>query len=179
MMPEQALAGSLRDYRVLPGTDLVARVEPFYQWQNVRRQFDLWPYAKSTATAPRTRCTALTDTGKLLSGVNFASQDYLSLASHPDVKCAAIRAIEEYGVHSAGSAALLGNTKHSLELERTITEFLHGRATVLYPTAGRRALPPCRASSVPTIMWSWMCWPTRACRKALALPHRTSTFMGT
>jgi glycine C-acetyltransferase len=132
--PEQALTGSLRDYRVLAGTDLVARVEPFYAWQDLRRQFDLWPYAKSTATAPKTCCTALTDSGKAFTGVNFASQDYLSLASHPAIKRAAMAAIEEYGVHSAGSAALLGNTKHSLELERTISEFLGGRAVVLYPT---------------------------------------------
>ena len=132
--PEAALQGSLREYRVLPGTDLLARVEPFYEWQDLRRQFDLWPYAKSTATAPKTVCTAMTDSGKAVTGVNFASQDYLSLASHPHVKEAAVRAIGEYGVHSAGSAALLGNTKHSLELERVISEFLHGRQIVLYPT---------------------------------------------
>jgi 7-keto-8-aminopelargonate synthetase-like enzyme len=37
-------------------------------------------------------------------------------------------------VHSAGSGALLGNTKYSLELERTISDFLGLRHTVLYPT---------------------------------------------
>jgi 7-keto-8-aminopelargonate synthetase-like enzyme len=132
--PDQALKGSLRDYRVMPGTDLLARFNPFYEWQDLRRQYDLWPYAKSTATAPKTCCTTLTDSGKAYSGVNFASQDYLSLASHPEVKRAAIEAIEEYGVHSAGSAALLGNTKHSLQLERVISEFLNGRETVLYPS---------------------------------------------
>ena len=56
------------------------------------------------------------------------------MASHPRVKEAAVRAIGEYGVHSAGSAALLGNTKHSLELEKVISEFMHGRQIVLYPT---------------------------------------------
>ena len=132
--PEAALQGSLREFRLLPGMDLLTRVEPFYEWQNLRREFDLWPYAKSTATAPKTVCTAMSDTGKAFSGVNFASQDYLSLASHPHVKEAAVRAIGEYGVHSAGSAALLGNTKHSLELERVISDFMHGRQTVLYPT---------------------------------------------
>jgi 7-keto-8-aminopelargonate synthetase-like enzyme len=132
--PEEALSGSLRDFKSLPGTDLLGRTDPFYDWQDLRRQFDLWPYAKSTATAPKTCCTAMTDCGKPISGVNFASQDYLSLASHPEVKQAAIRAIEEYGVHSAGSAALLGNTRHSLELERTISQFLHERQIVLYPT---------------------------------------------
>ncbi|HJU31637.1 MAG TPA: pyridoxal phosphate-dependent aminotransferase family protein [Hyphomicrobiaceae bacterium] len=133
-LPEAALQGSLRDYRVLPGTDLIARTEPFFDWQDLRRHYGLWPYAKSTSTAPKTFCTAMTDSGAAVSGVNFASQDYLSLASHPRVKQAAVRAIEEYGVHSAGSAALLGNTKHSLQLERVISRFLLDRQIVLYPT---------------------------------------------
>jgi len=132
--PIEALTGSLRDFRSPQGPDLIGRVEPFFAWQNLRREYDLWPYAKSTATPPKTQCCALTDSGKAFTGVNFASQDYLSLSSHPEVKKAATRAIEEYGVHSAGSAALLGNTKHSLELERVISDFLHGRETVLYPT---------------------------------------------
>ena len=33
--PKQALTGSLREYRVLPGTDLVGRVEPFFAWQDL------------------------------------------------------------------------------------------------------------------------------------------------
>lgn len=132
--PEAALKGSLRDFRVMPGTDLLGRFDGFYDWQDLRRQNGVWPYAKSTTSAPKTRCSALTDYGHCYSGVNFASQDYLSLASHPEVKKAAIAAIEEYGVHSAGSAALLGNTKHSLELERVIADFIGGREIVLYPT---------------------------------------------
>ncbi len=131
---EQALTGSLRDYRMPEGSDLIGRVAPFFDWQDLRRQSGLWPYAKSTTTAPKTRCTAMSDNGLEHAGVNFASQDYLSLSSHPDVKKAAVRAIQEYGVHSAGSAALLGNTKHSLELERVISSFLHDRPVVLYPT---------------------------------------------
>ena len=133
-MRMMALKGSLRDYRELPGTDLIARADAFFAWQDLRRQFDLWPYAKSTASAPRTTCLANTDSGKKLSGVNFASQDYLSLASHPSIKQVAIEAIEEYGVHSAGSAALLGNSRHSIKLEKTISTFLRGKEVVLYPT---------------------------------------------
>ena len=136
---EESLKGSLRDHKVAPGTDLIGRFDGFYAWQDLRRRNGVWPYAKSTTSAPRTRCTAMTDSGLPFSGVNFASQDYLSLASHPEIKAAAIEAIEQYGVHSAGSAALLGNTKHSLELERTIADFLGGPEIVLYP-AGPRAL---------------------------------------
>ena len=133
-IPEEALTGSLRDYKMPTGPDLLNRINGFYEWQDLRRSYDLWPYAKSTATAPKTHCSAKSDAGELIKGVNFASQDYLSLASHPAVKQAAMEAIKEYGVHSAGSAALLGNTRHSLLLEQRITEFLNGRQTVLYPT---------------------------------------------
>ena len=142
--PESALQGSLREYRVLPGTDLLGRVDPFYAWQDLRRRHDLWPYAKSTATAPMTVCTAMTDSGKAFTGVNFASQDYLSLSSHPAVKQAAMRAIEEYGVHSAGSAALLGNTQAFARAGARIAAFLHGRQIVLYPTGWSAGLC-CRA----------------------------------
>lgn len=129
-----ALTGSLRDYRAITGTNMLSRTDGFFEWQEERRQCELWPYAKSTATAPKTHCAAKDDTGTSMKGVNFASQDYLSLSSHPAVKDAAMEAIREYGVHSAGSAALLGNTRHSLLLEKRITEFLDGRETVLYPT---------------------------------------------
>ncbi|MEO1746909.1 MAG: pyridoxal phosphate-dependent aminotransferase family protein, partial [Pseudomonadota bacterium] len=130
----ETLSGSLRDYRAIIGTDILGRTDSFFHWQNARRAVDLWPYAKSTATAPKTHCEAKQDDGKELAGVNFASQDYLSLSSHEAVKEAAMDAVQRFGVHSAGSAALLGNTTNSLKLERRITEFLNGRETILYPT---------------------------------------------
>ena len=48
--------------------------------------------------------------GKHLQGVNFASQDYLNLASYPDVIDAACRAAKDLGVHGAGSASLMGGS---------------------------------------------------------------------
>jgi glycine C-acetyltransferase len=133
-VPEAALAGSLRDFRSPAGADLTARVADFYTWQNLRREHDLWPYARSTSSAPTARCEARSDSGDAFSGINFASQDYLSLSSHPAIKQAAIEAIDKYGVHSAGSAALLGNTANSLLLEESLSSFLGGRQIVLYPT---------------------------------------------
>ena len=133
-LPDETLTGSLKEFRELPGADLITRTDPFFAWQNKRREFDMWPYARSTATAPKTSCSVKTDAGKAFTGVNFASQDYLSLSSHPAVKAAAIAAIGEYGTHSAGSAALLGNTKQSLALEEALSDFLHMRQVVLYPT---------------------------------------------
>ncbi len=133
-VPEAALTGSLRDYRSPEGADLIARAAGFFTWQSLRRDHGLWPYARSTASAPMARCDAMSDTGQQFSGINFASQDYLSLSSHPAIKAAAIEAIQHYGVHSAGSAALLGNTTNSLLLEAALSEFLDNREIVLYPT---------------------------------------------
>ena len=42
--------------------------------------------------------------------------------------------IERCGVHSAGSPALVGNTSHSVALERKIADFLKMEEVVLYPT---------------------------------------------
>lgn len=132
--PVSALTGSLREYRDPRGRSLLKRVEEFYAWQDVRRQYGLWPYSKSTDEAPTTNCAAKDDAGRSFRGVNFASQDYLSLASHPAIKEAATRAVAEYGVHSAGSAAFLGNTRYSVALQEEIAKFLRMKETVLYPT---------------------------------------------
>jgi 7-keto-8-aminopelargonate synthetase-like enzyme/ActR/RegA family two-component response regulator len=129
-----ALTGSMRDFRELQGANLIARVAPFFEWQNARRQRGLWPYSKATEQAPLARCTARDENGIRFSGLNFATQDYLGLSSHPEIKATAKAVIDEYGVHSAGSSALAGNTKYSLRLERAISEFLELEHTVLYPT---------------------------------------------
>ncbi len=129
-----ALVGSMRDFRFPHGADLLSRIEGFYQWQEVRRQSGLWPYSRSTENGPAATVTVRDDRGHSMQGVNFASQDYLSLASHPEIKAKAQDAISRYGVHSAGSAALVGNTTHSIALERKIAEFLGMEETVLFPT---------------------------------------------
>lgn len=133
-VPKAALSGSLKDYRALKNSGLMARPDSFFSWQDLRRQHGLWPYARSTSSAPRPRSEIRTDAGEASSGVNFASQDYLSLSSHPRIKAAAREAIDAYGVHSAGSAALLGNTAYSLQLSAALSEFVGGREVVLYPT---------------------------------------------
>lgn len=132
--PVQTLTGSVRDFRELQGTDLMARVGPFYEWQELRRQRSLWPYSKSTQKAPLSVCTALDDSGSQFTGLNFGTQDYLALSSDPEIKEVAKAVIDEYGVHSAGSSALAGNTKYSLRLEETISKFLKLDHTILYPT---------------------------------------------
>jgi 7-keto-8-aminopelargonate synthetase-like enzyme/DNA-binding NarL/FixJ family response regulator len=132
--PADPLTGSMRDFRELYGPDLMGRVSGFHEWQSARRRQGLWPYSKVTEQAPLAFCTARDDSGVRFSGLNFATQDYLGLSSHPEIKAVAKAVIDEYGVHSAGSSALAGNTKYSLRLERIIADFLELEHIVLYPT---------------------------------------------
>ena len=129
-----ALTGSMKDFRHLPGSNLLDRVDAFYEWQETRRAAGVWPLGRSTEQGAFSRCTARTDEGALFSGVNFASQDYLSLNSHPDILETAIQTMRDYGVHSAGSPALVGNTSLSIALERKIGEFLQCDNVALFPT---------------------------------------------
>jgi glycine C-acetyltransferase len=133
-IPPAALTGSMRDFRVPGGPDILGRTEGFFKWQNLRRQNGLWPFSRATEDGPNTICSAQDDGGNKMRGVNFASQDYLSLSSHPLIKSIAIETIERCGVHSAGSAALVGNTSHSVALEHKIAGFLQMQEVVLYPT---------------------------------------------
>jgi 7-keto-8-aminopelargonate synthetase-like enzyme len=128
------LKGSLREYRVVEGADLLKRIDVFYKWQDARRREGYWPYGRSTETGPKSVCAVADDAGRKSEGINFGSQDYLSLSGHPAIREAAHEAIDRYGVHSAGSPAFMGNTGHSIALEKKISEFLGMERVVLYPT---------------------------------------------
>jgi len=132
--PPAALAGSVRDYKGPGGAHLEARVDGFYKWQNLRRQHGLWPYSRSMEQAPSPVAAARDDAGGHFRGVNFASEDYLNLATYPTIKAAAVEAIEQFGVHSASSTALFGASAASLRLERQIADFLQMEEAILFPT---------------------------------------------
>ncbi|MFY1832304.1 aminotransferase class I/II-fold pyridoxal phosphate-dependent enzyme [Myxococcus fulvus] len=129
-----ALEGSLRDYLQQDGAHLQTRVEAFFEWQHLRRRQGLWPYSRASEESPSTFMAARDDAGRRVRGVNFASQDYLSLCVHPDVKQVAMDVIAEFGLHSAGSPALLGNTPYSVALEQHVADFLNMPEALLFPT---------------------------------------------
>lgn len=64
----------------------------------------------------------------------FSSNNYLGLATRPELKQAAIEAIERYGVGSDGSRMLSGNLDVHREFEKKIAEFKEGEDAIMWPS---------------------------------------------
>jgi 8-amino-7-oxononanoate synthase len=74
----------------------------------------------------------ITRNGKKM--LNLASNNYLSLADHPEVKRAARRTIKKYGVGPASSRLLSGTTDLHRLLEETLADFTGGEACMVCNT---------------------------------------------
>jgi glycine C-acetyltransferase len=128
------LRGSVAEFFSPAGADMIARTAPLASWIEARREQSLWPYHRAIVGAVGATATAEAEYAEVRQGLNFASQDYLSLSAHPAVRDAAVAAIREHGLHSAGSSVLQGRSDLSLALEREIGETLAMEHVVLFPT---------------------------------------------
>lgn len=116
------------------GPDVLARTQEYGAWVAAREERGVWPFTRYLSGLPGPTADQVDDLGRPSVGVNFASQDYLSLASHPAVHAAAVAAIEAYGPHSAGSPMGLGNTLLSQHLEHELGDLLGMEHVLLFPT---------------------------------------------
>ena len=134
-IPDDALGGVAGDFVKTGGKDMLARWDAHQVWWDERLRHGLDPFGKrmQSRIAPESRAT-FRDGSPAASGVNFASHDSLNLSAHPAIHAAARQAIEQFGVHSAGSAALMGDTALAEALEQRIARFLGYDDCTLFPT---------------------------------------------
>jgi glycine C-acetyltransferase len=66
--------------------------------------------------------------------INLASSDYLGLANHPEMKKAAIGAIEEWGIGLASPRMAVGTVTLHIELERMLARFLGTGDALVFPS---------------------------------------------
>jgi 8-amino-7-oxononanoate synthase len=69
-----------------------------------------------------------------LETVNFASNDYLGLASHPDIRAAAHAAIDAYGFGAGASPIVVGHTRLHEQAEAAFAHFAHAPRALLFPS---------------------------------------------
>jgi 7-keto-8-aminopelargonate synthetase-like enzyme len=134
MLDNGSLGGTAAQFAQPRGADLLRRTEAVEAWHDARSADGLWQYSRSLDGAPHPIASIRDESGAGARGINFASQDYLSLASHPQVVDAAAAALRDAGPHSAGSAVLLGNTRISLALEQAIAGLVATEHVALFPT---------------------------------------------
>jgi len=128
------LAGTVARFMATGNNTLVSRAIGFSNWKHARVRAGVWPFARVLQEFPHSTTAIEDDAGTPAAGLNFASQDYLSLAGHPSVLDATIEALRTFGSHSAGSALLLGNTRLSRDLQEVLMEFLDMPHVSLFPT---------------------------------------------
>lgn len=135
------LGGDVIRLREMGGAELAlqSRGRLLTEWFDARYREGLDPYVKYSDGPIGPQTVAYDRKGKRIASaegycVNFASQDYLGLSAHPTVKAAAIEAIDRYGVHSAGSPALMGSTRLSRQLEERLAAFTQYADVTLFPT---------------------------------------------
>ena len=112
----------------------MTRTSAILPWIAARCDAEVWPYGRAVSCAPGATTIAEAESAHVREGLNFATQDYLSLGSHPAVQDAAEQALRRYGVHSGGSSAIQGRSDISLALEREIGDTLQMEHVVLFST---------------------------------------------
>lgn len=105
--------------------------EKCYQFTEAKKYMEmgLYPYFREISTAQ--------DTEVYIDGKKYimlGSNSYLGLTVNPEVKEAAIKAIEKYGTGNAGSRFLNGTLDIHRELEEKLAAFVGKQAAVLYST---------------------------------------------
>jgi glycine C-acetyltransferase len=80
------------------------------------RSFIHWPNKMTTSPPGPTTTGYDFLQHKQFSGVNFASQDYMSLAYHPGSIEAGVEALKRYGSHSGGSPLFFGKNPYYLQV---------------------------------------------------------------
>ena len=72
--------------------------------------------------------------------LNFSSNDYLSLANHPALKEAAVKAVEKFGTSAGASRLMCGSLAPFHELEETLAHFKATEAALTFSTGYAAAL---------------------------------------
>ncbi|MGN7824030.1 aminotransferase class I/II-fold pyridoxal phosphate-dependent enzyme [Chitinophaga sp. 22536] len=116
------------------GSNILSRADEYYSWVESRIRTETWQYCRTQQSRPGPLITAVDAGGRRMAGVNFASQDYLGLSTHPEVINAAAEALHRYGLHSAGSPMFMGQTDLVLKLEEALQQLTGMEHVLVFPT---------------------------------------------
>lgn len=100
-----------------------------YNDADIARQLNIYPYFRAHHSKNDT--VVIIDNKEV---IMLGSNSYLGLTSHPEVKEAAMKAIEEHGTGCAGSRFLNGTLDIHEELEKKLAKFVGKEDCIIYST---------------------------------------------
>jgi 8-amino-7-oxononanoate synthase len=117
------------------GDDPLNLLPPFNEWYREARPNGYYLYAEPLESAPTTKVRVRNGkTGEVRDLVNLASYNYLGISYRPEVKQAAVEALQKYGLGASGSPILSGTFDVHVDLARAVAEFKDKEAAILFPT---------------------------------------------
>jgi 8-amino-7-oxononanoate synthase len=117
------------------GDDPLNLLQPFAQWYGEALPNGYYLYSEPLSTAPGTEVVVRSrKTGEELNLINLASYNYLGISYRPEVKKAAVEAIEKYGLGASGSPLLSGTMDIHNELAESLARFKEKEAAIIFPT---------------------------------------------
>ncbi|MBF0548371.1 MAG: aminotransferase class I/II-fold pyridoxal phosphate-dependent enzyme [Candidatus Riflebacteria bacterium] len=114
---------------------LTQKMEIFNNVIEEARRQKIYLFFRTTNGPSQDHITATSlETGKPTDMVMMASNNYLGLTTHPEVKRKTIEVIEKWGIGMAGPCSLNGNTTLHQELENRLARFKHCEAAMIFPS---------------------------------------------
>ncbi len=118
-----------------PNRTLFEKMALFDQVIEEARRQKLYLFFRTTCGASTSHIEAVTlETGKPRDMVMMASNNYLGLTTHPEVKRRAQDAIEKWGIGMAGPCTLNGNTTLHQAFEAALAKFKGAEAAMIFPS---------------------------------------------
>jgi glycine C-acetyltransferase len=125
---------SCLDFAQPHGRRFEDRVQGYLDFYRLRQNKCAYQYSRTLHSFPGARTELSDESGRRIKGINFASQDYLGLGQDPELREAALEALDRFGPHSAGSPMIIGNTLLTRELEAELSALTGKKHVLIFPT---------------------------------------------
>lgn len=113
---------------------ILSRFQGLEGWYRRRLEAGVMSHRLQVIGEPGPHATVRDLAGRVFSGINLSTVDYLGLSDHPALKQAAQDALNEKRLHSINTGPLLGNSVESGLLENWIASHLQHDYGMLFPT---------------------------------------------
>src|SRR5262245_16906770 len=140
-MPPESNAGSnfaeydYSNFYYGAGDDPMNLLGPFSDWYREALPNGYYLYSEPLQGTPETRVHVRNrKNGRVQDLINMASYNYLGISYRPEVKEAAIKAVEKYGLGASGSPILSGTFDIHEEFAAELARFKGKEAAIVFPT---------------------------------------------